>query len=95
VLRPPLEDRRDRLRELRGADDGRVRDDDDIDEVLDARARSPAGIGARVGVKLLREVLLYRQRRDLDGANAGELEQARCRDLVGCLDWRGGERDVE
>jgi hypothetical protein len=40
-------------------------------------------------------VLLDRERRDIDGVDAGERKEAGCCDLVGCLDRRCGERNVD
>jgi hypothetical protein len=79
----------------RGVDRRGVCDDDDVDEVLDARAASAARVDTRVRVELLREVLLDPERRHLNAVDVRELEEIRGRDLLRLVNRRAGERDVD
>lgn len=58
--RAAFEDRFDGFDEQVTVDGRRLRDDDDVDEVLDAGRRGVSGVTSGVGVELLGQVLLDR-----------------------------------
>ena len=74
---------------------GELAHQDDVDEVLRARARLVAAVSAGVRVQLFGDVLFEGKSWDLDWVDVGECQEVRRRERVVLTGWVGWQGDVE